>query len=185
MVIVHEPTFRQLYETVLIQRRRVSHGKRILMLLILAIGANYASREAPQDTQERAQFQNLSSTLIKQVQDLFWEVTDEGGLETVQISILLSSYYLYNGRPNLGFVILGTGVRCAQAIRLHREALWPTMPRVALEERKRVWWALYTFDRYALSLSSDQRLLMLSGLLPLCLDDHVPFATRIRPLACP
>ncbi|KAK5057819.1 hypothetical protein LTR84_011820 [Exophiala bonariae] len=64
-------------------------------------------------------------------------------LEAVQIAILLGSFHLFNGSPYLGFAIFGSGIRCAQAIGLHRQ------PRGSTAESCKVWWALEIADKYA------------------------------------
>jgi hypothetical protein len=74
---------------------------------------------------------------------------EDTDLASVQICVLLGSFYLYTGRPNLGFVVPGSGIRCAYALGLHRENSWPRLKEEDTEERRRVWWALFIFDRYA------------------------------------
>jgi hypothetical protein len=52
---------------------------------------------------------------------------------------------------NLGFVVLGSGIRCESALGLHLEISWPSLLPKLRKERRRVWWALFihVFDRVA------------------------------------
>jgi hypothetical protein len=90
----------------------------------------------------------LRSKLLKVVQRDFMELMDEDSLEFVQLCTLLGSFYLYHGRPRSSFSILGAATKTSQAMELHRdsEMKWPYDDR---EERKRVWWTIYTWDRFA------------------------------------
>jgi hypothetical protein len=73
------------------------------------------------------------------------ELMDQASVASVQACILLGSYYVYHGKPNLSFSLLGATIRTAQAIGLHRQSLRGDIDNI--EERKRVWWTIYTWDR--------------------------------------
>lgn len=90
---------------------------------------------------------SLQQQMLKEVQAHLLDVIDIGGVESVQICVLLSSFYMYNGRPNLALAILGAGVQSSQAIGLHKESLWGPLTETAKEVRRRAWWALYVLDR--------------------------------------
>ncbi|KAK9429816.1 fungal-specific transcription factor domain-containing protein, partial [Lipomyces doorenjongii] len=68
-------------------------------------------------------------------------------LSTVQTCILLGSFCLYHGDPNLAWSIFGSGLKSAQAIGLHREDFGLKEEKRQL--RRRVFWALYNYDRFA------------------------------------
>ncbi|KAF9884829.1 hypothetical protein FE257_001172 [Aspergillus nanangensis] len=87
--------------------------------------------------------------MLSHIRSQFFDVLDTGGVECVQLCILLSTYHLYNGKPNLAMPILGAGIRSAQAQGLHKESLWGPATDLVLEVRKRTWWALYVLDRFA------------------------------------
>ena len=75
------------------------------------------------------------------------DLYDAAGIESIQVCILLGSYHMYHGRPNLAFVMLGSGLKCAQLMNLHKEPSWRGLPEIAKEERRRTFWALFVFDR--------------------------------------
>ncbi|KPM45749.1 hypothetical protein AK830_g772 [Neonectria ditissima] len=75
-------------------------------------------------------------------------------LETVQTCVLLGTYYLNQGEPELAWPLCGCGLRIAQALNLHRNLPLPEsatpeqiirMKRTA-EGRKRCWWAIYEVE---------------------------------------
>ena len=119
------------------------------------IPARYATAEAAQRNCPETDLKSLQASLLQKVKERIFDVYDDARLEAVQISILLSSFYLYHARPNLAFSVLGAGIKSAQAMGLHRESSWKLSSVIVRETRRRVWWALYVFDRYDL-FSSDE-----------------------------
>lgn len=149
MLVLHEPSFRKRYQE-LMQSRHASHSEiRFvgLVMLILAMGARYVSPESALEHTAGVDLSVLQSSLLAKVRENLFDIFDEGAIESVQICILLSSFYLYHGKPNLAFIILGSGVRAAQVMGLHQEPFWKPSTVVARETMRRVWWALYVFDR--------------------------------------
>ncbi|OJZ88731.1 hypothetical protein ASPFODRAFT_205834 [Aspergillus luchuensis CBS 106.47] len=125
-------------------------GTAVLILMVLALGARYASEEQISRIDiSRHDVTSLQETLLSHIRSQFFDVLDTGGVECVQLCILLSTYHLYNGKPNLAMPILGAGIRSAQAQGLHKESLWGPATDIVLEIRKRTWWALYALERFA------------------------------------
>lgn len=146
-VVIYEPKFR-------IGLRAVQDGfakpteKPFLLLLstVLGLGAWYKSQKPVVETDQPAEvWQNWSCKLIKNVESQLSDIMDQNCISAVQTRILLGSFYVYHGRPNLSFSLLGASIKAAQAIGLHREPV-QTAP-ADVEERKRVWWTIYTWDR--------------------------------------
>lgn len=92
---------------------------------------------------------NFQRAALKEIEVNILTLCEASDLTAVQICVLVGSFYLYTGRPNLGFVILGSGIRCAYALGLHREPSWVRLAEEDIEERRLVWWALFIFDRFA------------------------------------
>jgi hypothetical protein len=143
MMMFHDPSFkqgyRQIFDNQFVTPRQ--EGTAVLILMVFAMGARYASDEQG------------SKIGLSRYELLSLHVLDTGGVECVQLCILLSTYHLYNGKPNLAMPILGAGVRSAQVQGLHKENLWGPATEIVFEIRKRTWWALYALDRYLDSLS--------------------------------
>lgn len=89
----------------------------------------------------------LSTDIMGQIEAKFLQFMGCATLEAVQISVLLGSFLLFNGRPNVGLAISAAGVKIAQVINLHRESLWPDCSAVEREARRRTWWTLEVFDK--------------------------------------
>jgi len=88
-----------------------------------------------------------SMSLLRGAGSRLIELMDQTTIASVQTCILLGSYYVYHGKPTLSFSLLGATIRTAQAIGLHRQPLRGDLE--SIEERKRVWWTIYTWDRFA------------------------------------
>lgn len=149
LVIIHEPTFRCHYKQIVSSGVALGsrRGPLAVLILVLAIGAKHVRRDEAKTLFPLTDFDTLQQSLVVAIQTHYIELMDEGELETVQICLLLSSFYLLHGRPSLAFIILGTGVRSAQALGLYRESMWQSPSPVVVEIRRRLWWALYCFDR--------------------------------------
>ncbi|KFY76843.1 hypothetical protein V499_03621 [Pseudogymnoascus sp. VKM F-103] len=151
MMVFHEPTFREEYEEITRSRQAPPSrlGFVVLLAVISAMGARYCTAEEARKLFPALDLEQLKSILITKVQEHIFDVFDRPEIEAVQICILLGSFYMYNAQPNLAFVVLGSGIKAAQAIGLHKEALYRPSSQVTREVQKRVWWALYVFDRFA------------------------------------
>lgn len=79
--------------------------------------------------------------MIATIDVAYARIVSNPTLEAVQIAVLLGSFHLFNGSPYLGFSMIGAGVRCAQAIGLHRQS------RGSTAESRTVWWALEIADK--------------------------------------
>ncbi|KAF2818434.1 hypothetical protein CC86DRAFT_399249 [Ophiobolus disseminans] len=144
-LVIYEPRFRRKFESIEDGKAYPSQKSFLLLLsVVLGMGAWY-------------RWQRLGNVLDLSVDD--WrplvqnagsqltDLMDHASIESVQACILLGSHYVYHGKPNLSFSLLGATIRTAQAIRLHREPLRSDFE--GTEERKRVWWTIYTWDRFA------------------------------------
>lgn len=150
MMLFYQPTIRteidEIVTSGLIPKRRLSFL--ILVLLILAMGAKYAAQSDTVEHCSSSELANLRSKFMAKVEEKFLDVFDEGDIESVQISVLLASYYLYHRRPKRAFAVIGAGVKSAQALGLNRELSWGPVSSITREVRRRVWWALFVADGY-------------------------------------
>jgi hypothetical protein len=148
-LVVYEPRFRGRYNAVVGSSlaSRSDHGFLLLLLMVLIMGCWYTPKDKTEDLGlSRNDMDALRSCLLRVVQRDFMELMDEDCLEFVQLCALLGSFYLYHGRPRSSFSLLGAATKTSQAMDLHRdsEMKWSFEER---EERKRVWWTIYTWDR--------------------------------------
>ncbi|OBT45503.1 hypothetical protein VE00_05049 [Pseudogymnoascus sp. WSF 3629] len=150
-LVVYEPKFRGRYNAIVQSRlaSRSDHGFLLLLSMVLTMGCWYTPKDKSGDLGLSGNdMEAIRSQLLKAVQRDFMALMDEDCLEIVQLCALLGSFYLYHGRPRSSFSILGAATKTAQAMNLHRdsETRWSFEDR---EERKRVWWTVYTWDRFA------------------------------------
>lgn len=147
-LVVYEPRFRLLFAT--IEDGLASTSQKSFLLLLstmLGMGAWYRSHSADRDLNSpNEDWRSWSQNLLQGVERHLTELMDQTSIASVQVCILLGSYLVYHGKPNLSFALLGATIRTAQAIGLHRQPLRGT--QASIEERKRVWWTIYTWDRY-------------------------------------
>lgn len=98
-------------------------------MLVIALGAHYLAL-APPSNRDTVNYRQLAKDLLANIETRFLQIVNCSTLETVQICILLGSFLLFNGRPNAGLGISGSGVKIAQVIGLHRESLWKKLPQL-------------------------------------------------------
>ena len=149
MLLFHEQTFRRRYEDFLAHgiRSKADSNFYKLLLVVCVLGCQYLDKRVASDL--GFDVVGFQETSLRYLEANLLSLCEDTDLASVQICVLLGSFYLYTGRPNLGFVVLGSGIRCAYALGLHRENSWPRLKEEDTEERRRVWWALFIFDRYA------------------------------------
>lgn len=82
-----------------------------------------------------------------QIEYRFLRVKGSVNEEAIKLCVLLGSYHLFNSRPTVGLVILGSGIKIAQVIGLHRESMWQGLSSVGRESRRWSWWALEVFNK--------------------------------------
>lgn len=119
--------------------------------MVLGLGAHY--RSAAQRTGEGEGIDVLRSEIFNHLESIFLKVVAVPSFETVQIGILYGSYNLFNGYPNLGFGILGSTVKIAQVLGLHKSSTPNRRDRKEGDQSASIiWWALEVFDKYPLHL---------------------------------
>jgi hypothetical protein len=147
-LVVHEPRFRARLESVLDGYAYPSQKPFLILLsIMLGMGAWYKSHKSSIVEDADGDWRAWSRNLMQGAQSQLVDLMDQTSIASVQACVLLGSYYVYHGQPNLSFALLGATIKTAQAIGLHRQ-----MAHVggtsSIEERKRVWWTIYTWDRY-------------------------------------
>lgn len=149
MMLFHERSFRTRYEEFLAKgiQSKADVSFYQLLLVVCILGCQYREDDSVPD--QDLNLTDFQEKALEYFEMNIMSICEDSELTSIQICVLLGSFYLYTGRPNLGFVILGSGIRCAHALGLHRESSWPRMTQDLVEERRRVWWSLLIFDRFA------------------------------------
>lgn len=148
-LVILEPKFRAQFDS--IRGGYASPDQKpflVLLSLVLALSSWYCSkRPSPGSEEPGVHWAEWASTLIRSVESLMFEIMDGNTVEHIQTFILLGSFHCYHGKPKAAFSLLGAAIKTAQAISLHREPIRGTVNDV--EERKRIWWTIYTWDRWS------------------------------------
>ncbi|OQV11136.1 Fungal specific transcription factor domain-containing protein isoform 3 [Cladophialophora immunda] len=179
MLLFHQQDFRakfaQLYDHLYVQRAPAAisdfTGFLSTLLATFAIAIQHAGEYRKSLLLQAGLDPNaLQEKILATLNFRLIEILSLGSLEAVQTCVLLGSYHLYHGRPDLAWPICGCGLRIAQALNLHRKmrllnssADIPAVPAYRLNEaRKRVWWAVYEIETvcsmlygYPLSISDS------------------------------
>lgn len=154
MSVLHEPSLRAEIHSIWSTGRVPEHRKLIPILVLVLLG--FSARYAPTETAERVcpgfDLMRMEPIWLKRVEEKLLDVLEDGGLEAVQIAILLKSYYLYGNRPKRSIAILGAGIKVALSMKLHLEHTWPTADPVRRQVMRRVWWSLYVADVWAATI---------------------------------
>ncbi|KAK1484033.1 tall aerial hyphae-4 [Colletotrichum tamarilloi] len=139
--------------------RKANPGILGLVLAVCLTSLRYASPEQHSQLVELGvDPDSLQEKILATLKVRFLDVVSLGSIEAVQMCILLGSFYLYHGEPELAWPICGSGLRIAQALKLHQrhkdEDEPSTVPDVdnpvhrAAETRKRCWWAIYEIETF-------------------------------------
>jgi hypothetical protein len=149
--VFHEGSFRQRYEHLVASVHVAATDNNFLwlVLLVLALGAHYSSLSGSLEEYHQS-LPLLSERLLAQIEYKFLRIIGCPNVEAIQVCVLLGSFHLFNGRPTVGLGILGSGIKIAQVLGLHRESMWQNLSDIAQESRRRSWWALEVFDKYVL-----------------------------------
>ena len=133
--ILHWPSFINQYEAVYSQDslRAVPRIWGALFFAVLGCGTLERIR------QDGVRYLEMSKSLLNA-----WD--EEISLDHVRCALLSSIILIEMNQKSAGWVCLGTAVRMAQDLGLHCDARsWPSAED---EMRRRVWWSIYTCDRY-------------------------------------
>lgn len=118
----------------------------LLVSLVWALGSHYLWMDpsAPYDFDFLAGFR---AQAFRYVESSILSLMSHPDLESVQVGILLGSFHLFNGLPNLGFSILGSTIKAAQLLGLHRGFCGSDTDSGSVNNRAQVWWALEIFEK--------------------------------------
>ncbi|KAF5133117.1 Thiamine repressible regulatory protein thi1 [Metarhizium anisopliae] len=145
-LVIYEPKFRKRLASVEDGYAYQSDASFLTLLsMVLCMAAWYRSNRAAHEADE--DWRRWSEDLLGIVESRLICLMDETSITAVQTCILLGSHHVYHGRPNLSFALLGATIKISHALGIHRHL--PHRSPDEIEERKRVWWTIYTWDRFA------------------------------------
>ncbi|WZH39192.1 putative fungal-specific transcription factor [Fusarium acuminatum] len=162
MLLFHQDSFRKKLQELYVpsfhpsgQSTEISGrvGFVVVLLAVLATSLHHISEAQKQRLQSHGiEPQSLKEGILANLKLKFLDVVSLGSLEAVQFSVLLGSYYLYHGEPEIAWPMCGSGLRIAQALNLHRKVSSNGSRDRALDQtigdRKRAWWAVYEIETF-------------------------------------
>ncbi|KAI4728785.1 hypothetical protein E4T49_03459 [Aureobasidium sp. EXF-10728] len=90
------------------------------------------------------------------------DIHEEGSVLFVGVLALIG-YFMQNlNRRDAAFLYVGTALRMAISLALHQEVLDPRLDEASKEQRRRIWWSVYSLDRILCVKSGN----------PLTIDDQ-------------
>ncbi|KIX04928.1 uncharacterized protein Z518_05799 [Rhinocladiella mackenziei CBS 650.93] len=124
--VFHEPTFMARAETLLSSaswtRQDLPVAMTILTTAAIALKCILNDTSWPGHSILASYAMNaksLLSDLIAEIRVHLLDLLDDSQIETVQVCLLLGTYYIYHGSPSSAWSILGMAVRTAYALALH------------------------------------------------------------------
>lgn len=118
----------------------------LLIQLVCALGSHYLLTD-PETSIDKTTLNDIKLTFLTEIERQFFAIVSEPDLETVQILILLGSFYLFNERPNVGYGLLGSCIKIAQLLSLHRASTRISTYASNQDSQIKVWWALEIFEK--------------------------------------
>jgi Fungal specific transcription factor domain len=150
---VYEAKFRQTLEETYNRKHQFDGTKDrtkvpwlALLNLVLAFGSDYVDLPLEKTHSLSQLFGSRGNELIISV---CFEI---GSLEVLQALLLLSIHLLTNMQLNRCWVSVGCLLRTAQGLGLHLDPTKWNIPPLEKEMRKRLWWGIYSLDRYLIAL---------------------------------
>ncbi|QYT04342.1 Zn(2)-C6 fungal-type domain-containing protein [Trichoderma simmonsii] len=162
MLLFHQRDFRDSFERIYSpnreQRPPKGTGSQVgyiaVLLAVCATSLQYTTASQRHSlASEGIEADDLKDRILTTLRLRLLDVLSLGSLEAVQMCVLLGSYYLYHGQPELAWPLCGCGLRIAQALNLHRKVPLDcstqeghNQPKISA--RQRCWWAVYEIETF-------------------------------------
>ena len=130
-----------------------------VLLMIVAIGTQFAALDSAKNDElpinhsmnhENAPIEaDVGISLYQQAAKLIPDMLAMASVESVQAFLLLGVYTLPQDTSGLAYTYLGVAIKMAIQNGMHR--IYPGVPldARALQVRTRLWWTIYTLEKYA------------------------------------
>ncbi|EHK49412.1 hypothetical protein TRIATDRAFT_189585 [Trichoderma atroviride IMI 206040] len=162
VLVFHQREFRDQFQQLYasdwqkIDEHKSRLGYVSVFLAVCAVSIQYTSFDQKQKLADGGIEQlALQDEILDALRFRLLDIVSLGSLESIQTCVLLGTFYLYHGQPELAWPICGCGLRIAQALNLHRQSSTGSStpdldnPIQRLQEtRKRCWWAIYEIETF-------------------------------------
>jgi len=144
--LIHLPTFNHDVDQLYTGRsfQGMSQGWIALFFAVLACGTLQSTPMSLGSSQDQSDGHVYIQTCIRCLTPL----PDHLSISHAQAALLASIYFTEKNLRSVGSVWLASAVRIAQELGLSTESRIQ-LPAIEAETRRRLWWSIYTWDRYA------------------------------------
>jgi hypothetical protein len=124
-----------------------------LALAVFALGSQWTTLAKPEDLDSACSPENSDPGRIfyNQARVIIGDIMDSASLQSVQAAFVLGVYLMPASAIGASYIYMGLAMRKALALGLHQNILDPTMSEREREIRRRLWWAIYSLERYITS----------------------------------
>lgn len=163
ILVFHQSDFRSMFEQLFgnTYQQRTGVTSRLgfvsVLLAVCIISLSYTTSEQKGKLAEYSiNCEVLQEKLLQALNLRFLDIISLGSVEAVQTCVLLGSFHIFHGQPELAWPICGSGLRIAQTLNLHRRTFSSTQQTPDLDDpaqraeetRKRCWWAVYEMETF-------------------------------------
>ena len=120
-----------------------------------ALGSQWATLVRPEGTTRAPSPEDGDPGRIfyQQARSLIPDIIELNSIRTVQATFVIGVYLLPASAISSSYVYLGLALRKALALDLHQESEETSISETEKELRRRMWWTVYSLERFALTLS--------------------------------
>ncbi|KAK8169093.1 fungal-specific transcription factor domain-containing protein [Phyllosticta citrichinensis] len=114
------------------------------VFVVFALGELYSKKTAVAGNRRSVP----GTSFFLQAMNLFQDLHEEADVDYIETLLVMSFYSHALNRKNSAYTYAGLALRLSLTLGLHRNITYDkNTSAIAIENRRRVWWTVYTFDR--------------------------------------
>ncbi|KAF4539541.1 C6 transcription factor [Lasiodiplodia theobromae] len=114
------------------------------LFVVFALGELYSKKTAVAGNRRTVP----GTAFFLQAMSLFQDLHEEADVDYIETLLIMSFYSHALNRKNTAYTYAGLALRLSLTLGLHRNITYDkSISAVEIENRRRVWWTVYTFDR--------------------------------------
>ncbi|KAK8240198.1 putative C6 transcription factor [Phyllosticta capitalensis] len=114
------------------------------LFVVFALGELYSKKTAVAGNRRSVP----GTSFFLQAMNLFQDLHEEADVDYIETLLVMSFYSHALNRKNTAYTYAGLALRLSLTLGLHRNITYDkNISAVEIENRRRVWWTVYTFDR--------------------------------------
>lgn len=127
-----------------------------LALATFALGSQWTTLERPEESvvSLNREDDDLGRVFYTHAKTLIPDVIDRSCLRSIQAPFLLGVYLMPANAIGSSYIYIGLALRKAIAFDLHLESIDESIDPTEIEIRRRLWWSIYSLERWPTSYHS-------------------------------